>query len=139
MTQRKPQTKGETMTTATEKRFPSTEAFIDECNGRNRKRLFGESDWQSFRKAVRATRRSARNGKPCYREDNGGGVANSYKYVTTTPRWWTWSLPNGEVVFGWDRTIVSGSSVKKAYYMGDRAYQRDFAAANLDKLRTAGE
>ena len=99
--------------------FPTLAEFLSMANGRARKRLFDESDYDSFRFA--ASEAAIANG-PVYVENNTGGVANNYGSTTTTARWGVWRMPSGRVEFIVDRPRISGRSVGCAYHGGERSY-----------------
>ena len=100
--------------------------FLKTTNERARTRLFDESDYKRFKNAVRCAKRAAKQLKPYYKHDNAGGVANSYKYVTSTAQWGVWTTAKGEVKTIVRRVPVSGRAVKNPYYGGEQAYRADF-------------
>jgi len=113
--------------------------FLEATNGNARTRLFDAADFKNFQNARAKAKRRAKAERTYYKQNDGGGVSNSYNYCTTTPRWTVWSMPNGEVGFIFDRPMVSGPNVARGYYQGSGAYCRAFKSNDIETLRKAGK
>lgn len=100
--------------------------FFELTNGKCRSRLFGEADYECFADSVATAHIRAMEKEPYYAEDNAGGVANAYKYKTTTARWCVFSRPDGSVHVVLDRTPVYGRNVPCAFHNGVRGYMKTY-------------
>ena len=107
------------------------EEFLAQTNGRARTRLFGESDYVSFIAAVGEALNAADAGLPYYAEASEGGVANAYKYLTTSARWGVWVEPETHKVH-WiaDRATINGRHVGCVRHGGERQYYSDWRKAH---------
>lgn len=101
--------------------------FLALTNERARSRLFTADDYARYCAARDAARLAARAGCPFYATADTGGVANAYKYTTTTAQWGVWATNRGTVEQVVHRPRISGRHVPCAYYGGARAYAREFA------------
>ena len=110
------------------------QAFLQKTNEKAKTRLFDESDYNQYRRCLRRAKKAAKVGKQFYEEQNMGGVANAYRYVTTTARWGIYVDPlTMEVKEVVDRCAVFGRNVKCVYDGGERAYTRDWRKAREEE------
>jgi hypothetical protein len=105
--------------------------FFESANGDCKTRLFDESDYENYCVAIHTARKHQKKGEPFYREDSAGGVANSYKYPTTTARWYVFISAEGTLCHGAERVFVRGPNVPCAFHGGERAYHKHFRESRV--------
>lgn len=104
--------------------------FFELTNGKCRSRIFTQGDYDLFADSLATAHILAMKKQPYYNEDNAGGVANSYRYKTTTARWCVFSRPDGSVSVILGRTPVYGRSVPCAFHNGERGYMKTYWSTN---------
>jgi hypothetical protein len=108
--------------------------FFEKANGNHRTRLFDETDYQNYSKALAAAKNLAKRGEACYFTGDAGGVANSYSHVTNTAQWAVWTAPDGQVIEVVRRCKTASRHVSAAFRGGEKAYRRWFNSAVRDLL-----
>ena len=118
--------------------LPTLDEFLAKTNGRARTRTFIEWDYARFIEAIESALNAAACDTPYYAEATEGGVANAYKYMTTTARWGVWVEPETHVV-QWvaDRPTINGRHVGCVRHGGERQYHSDWRKAHETELATA--
>ena len=106
--------------------LPTLAEFLAACNGKARKRLFDETDYESFIHDCDKAMTAAMDCEMFCAESHAGGVANAYGSTTTTARWGVWAWPDRSIEFVTDRAGVSGPNPPKAYKGGERSYRKEF-------------
>lgn len=108
-------------------RKPKKEDWLKRVNGRAKTRTFGDVEWVQFEKQWSKCLYYARLGRSFYWTIDAGGVANRYKYATTTAVTACWVSPDThEPVWAAHRETISGPHVRCAYIGGLKSYNSDF-------------
>ena len=100
--------------------------FLERTNRGCRQRVFCDGDYKEFCDAVMDAVAAAAERKPFYSEWDAGGVANSYRYATTTARCGVYTTPAGHVVPVVDRTAARKGGASCIYDGGERSYFKWF-------------
>ena len=107
--------------------LPYDEAqFLLKANKKCKCRVFDASDYAAFKSAYETADEAANDLEMFYKEVNGGGTCNSYKYAATTARWCVYTTPEGEIVALVDRVKVYGRNVPCGFNGGCQSYMKWF-------------
>jgi len=100
--------------------------FLERANGKCRTRVFSAVDYDDFRTALVSAVSAAIKREPYYVEWDAGGVANSYKYATSTARCGLYTTPSGHIVPVVDRPAARRKGASCIYNGGERSYLKWF-------------
>ena len=101
----------------------SQEAFLAAANERCRTRLFDEYDYRKMQWWIADAIKAKNNGRGFIKYTDAGGVANSYKYSTTSSRMVVYIDPyTNEVIAEVGRTQIGGRSVPCLYRGAEPSY-----------------
>ena len=110
--------------------------FLERTNRGCRQRVFCDGDYKEFCDAVMDAVAAAAERKPFYLEWDAGGVANSYRYATTTARCGVYTTPDRHVVPVVDRTAARKGRASCIYGGGERSYLKWFREVSDGKSQS---